>query len=69
LNDPEEKRLLTHIPIGVPTTWPKVDKKPLEEIIHWGMHINKHNEKGGFPKLAKEKPYLSREKYAIDELR
>ena len=42
LNVPEEMRLLTLIPIGVPTTWPEVDKKPLEEILHWEMYKNKH---------------------------
>jgi nitroreductase len=35
LNVPEEKRLLTLIPIGVPTEWPTREKKSLEEVIHW----------------------------------
>jgi nitroreductase len=35
LNVPEEKRLLTLIPIGVPSEWPTREKKPLEEVIHW----------------------------------
>ncbi len=35
LGVPEEKRLLTLVPIGVPTEWPTRDKKPLEEVIHW----------------------------------
>jgi nitroreductase len=32
---PEEKRLLTLVPIGVPAEWPTVEKKPLEEVLHW----------------------------------
>jgi nitroreductase len=32
---PDEKRLLTLIPIGVPAEWPAKAKKPLEEVIHW----------------------------------
>ena len=35
LGVPEEKRLLTLIPIGVPVEWPTREKKPLEEVIHW----------------------------------
>ena len=35
LNVPGEKRLLTLIPIGVPTQWPSKGKKPLEQVIHW----------------------------------
>ena len=35
LGVPEEKRLLTLVPIGVPTEWPTKDKKSLEEVIHW----------------------------------
>ena len=35
LGVPEEKRLLTLIPIGVPAKWPTGKKKPLEEVIHW----------------------------------
>jgi nitroreductase len=35
LGVPEEKRLLTLVPIGVPTEWPSKDKKSLEEVIHW----------------------------------
>jgi nitroreductase len=35
LNIPEEKRLLTLVPIGVPVEWPTREKKPLEEVIHW----------------------------------
>ena len=32
---PEEKRLLTLIPIGVPARWPEGEKKPLEDILYW----------------------------------
>jgi len=35
LNVPEEKRLLTLIPIGVPREWPNREKKSLEEVLHW----------------------------------
>lgn len=35
LSIPEEKRLLTLVPIGVPTEWPTKDKKSLKEVIHW----------------------------------
>lgn len=35
LNIPEEKRLLTLIPLGVPETWPTKDRKPLSEILYW----------------------------------
>jgi nitroreductase len=35
LGVPEGKRLLTLVPLGVPAEWPTVEKKPLEEVIHW----------------------------------
>jgi len=35
LSIPPEKRLLTLIPIGVPTTWPTRPKKSREEVLHW----------------------------------
>lgn len=35
LGVPQEKRLLTLVPIGVPTEWPTREKKSLEEVIHW----------------------------------
>jgi nitroreductase len=35
LDIPGEKRLLTLVPIGVPVQWPTVEKKPLDQIIHW----------------------------------
>jgi nitroreductase len=35
LGVPDGKRLLTLIPIGVPTHWPEREKKPLEEVLHW----------------------------------
>jgi nitroreductase len=35
LGVPEEKRLLTLVPIGVPAEWPTKDKKSLEDVIHW----------------------------------
>jgi nitroreductase len=35
LGIPKERRLLTLVPIGVPTEWPTRDKKSLEDVIHW----------------------------------
>ena len=35
LDIPKEKRLLTLVPIGVPTEWPAQEKRSLEEVIHW----------------------------------
>jgi nitroreductase len=35
LGVPKEKRLLTLVPIGVPTKWPTKEKKPLEQVLHW----------------------------------
>ena len=35
LGVPKEKRLLTLVPIGVPTEWPTKEKKSLAEVIHW----------------------------------
>jgi nitroreductase len=35
LGVPEEKRLLTLIPIGVPVEWPSKEKRPLEDVLHW----------------------------------
>lgn len=35
LNIPEHLRLMTLVPIGVPTEWPVKEKRPLEEVVHW----------------------------------
>jgi nitroreductase len=35
LNVPEDKRLLTLIPFGVPVEWPTKEKKPLNEVLYW----------------------------------
>ena len=35
LGVPDEKRLLTLVPIGVPVEWPTCKKKDLEQVIHW----------------------------------
>jgi len=35
LGVPEEKRLLTLVPIGVPAEWPSKEKKPLNAVLHW----------------------------------
>ena len=34
LEVPDEKRLLTLVPIGVPAGWPEKEKKSLEEVLH-----------------------------------
>ncbi len=38
---PDDKRLLTLIPIGVPVAWPTQEKKPLEEVLHWEKYESK----------------------------
>ena len=35
LEVPEDLRLLTLVPIGVPVKWPTQEKKPLAEVLHW----------------------------------
>lgn len=35
LGVPEDRRLLTLVPVGVPAEWPVKEKKSLEEVIHW----------------------------------
>jgi nitroreductase len=35
LEIPEEKRLMTLVPLGVPVQWPTKEKKTLEQVIHW----------------------------------
>jgi nitroreductase len=35
LGVPAQKRLLTLIPIGVPTHWPEKEKKSLDKVLHW----------------------------------
>jgi nitroreductase len=41
LGVPDEKRLLTLVPIGVPVSWPTREKKPLEAVIHWQRYTEK----------------------------
>ena len=41
LGIPEEKRLLTLIPIGVPVAWPTKEKKSLAEVLHWERYEKK----------------------------
>ena len=38
LHIPEEKRLLTLIPLGVPEAWPTKEKKPLAEVLYWEQY-------------------------------
>lgn len=35
LGVPEQKRLLTLIPVGVPAESPVKEKKPVEQVLHW----------------------------------
>jgi nitroreductase len=35
LGIPKGKRLLALIPVGVPEEWPTIEKRPLEDVIHW----------------------------------
>lgn len=35
LGIPDDKKLLTLVPIGVPSEWPTREKKPLSEVLHW----------------------------------
>jgi len=41
LGVPEEKRLLTLIPIGVPVGWPTKEKKSLDEVLYWETYGRK----------------------------
>jgi len=41
LGIPEEKRLLTLIPIGVPVAWPTKEKKSLAEVLHWERYAER----------------------------
>ena len=35
LKVPDDRRLLTLVPIGVPVQWPRIEKKALEDVLHW----------------------------------
>jgi nitroreductase len=35
---PKGKRLLALVPIGVPEEWPTVEKRPLENVLHWQVY-------------------------------
>ena len=35
LGVPDDRRLLTLVPVGVPVEWPTKEKKPLEQVLHW----------------------------------
>ena len=39
LKVPEEKRLLTLVPLGVPVAWPTKEKKSLEELCVWQQRM------------------------------
>ncbi len=35
LGVPQDKKLFTLVPIGVPVVWPTKEKKPLKEVMRW----------------------------------
>ena len=35
LDVPDDRRLLTLVPIGVSVEWPAKEKRPLEQVLHW----------------------------------
>jgi nitroreductase len=35
LGVPKGKRLLALVPVGVPEEWPTIQKRPLEDVLHW----------------------------------
>jgi nitroreductase len=35
LGVPDDKRLLSLVPIGVPVKWPTREKKALQDVLHW----------------------------------
>ena len=41
LGVPDNRRLLTLVPIGVPVGWPEKEKKSLDEVIHWEQYTEK----------------------------
>ena len=41
LGVPDNRRLLTLVPVGVPVGWPTIEKKPLSEVIHWEKYGSK----------------------------
>jgi nitroreductase len=38
LSIPKEKRLLALVPVGVPAEWPMIEKRPLENVLHWQVY-------------------------------
>ena len=32
---PKGKRLLALVPVGVPEAWPTIEKRPLDDVLHW----------------------------------
>jgi hypothetical protein len=38
LGIPKGKRVLALVPVGVPVDWPKIDKRPLESVLHWQIY-------------------------------
>jgi nitroreductase len=42
LDIPDDKKLLTLVPIGVPSEWPTKEKKPLSEVLHWERYRDRN---------------------------
>ena len=42
LGIPDDKKLLTLVPIGVPSEWPSKEKKPLSEVLHWERYRDRN---------------------------
>jgi nitroreductase len=38
LGIPNQLRILALVPVGIAKEWPTMEKKPLEEVIHWGRY-------------------------------
>jgi nitroreductase len=44
LGIPDDKKLLTLVPIGVPSEWPTKEKKPLSEVLHWERYRERNKD-------------------------
>jgi nitroreductase len=38
LSIPKGKRLLALVPVGVPAEWPTIEKRTLENVLHWQVY-------------------------------
>ena len=44
LGIPDDKKLLTLIPLGVPSEWPTREKKTLSEVLHWERYPERNTD-------------------------